>query len=52
MKALESELALKEKVFSEACQTFQAKIHDILIRTNPSKYLTDRKKAERRNYPA
>ena len=44
LKAFTSELKVKEKVSSNIEQSFEAKIHDILIRTNPNKYLTDQRR--------
>ena len=44
IKAFTSELKVKEKVSLNVEQSFEAKIHDILIRTNPGKYLTDQRR--------
>lgn len=44
LKAYQSELKVKEKISNDVEQSFEAKIHDILIRTNPGKYLTDQKR--------
>ena len=44
LKALTSELKVKEKVSSNIEQSFEAKIQDNLIRTNPNKYLTDQRR--------
>ena len=44
LKALASELKVNEKVSSNIEQSFEAKIQDILIRTNPHKYLTDQRR--------
>lgn len=40
LKAIASEISIKEKLSSDHNQSFEARIHDILIRTNPEKYLT------------
>ena len=44
LKALRSELAVKETVSKDMSKSFEARIHDILIRTNPNKYLTAKNK--------
>lgn len=41
LNALKSELHIKESLNNDVMTSFEAKIHDILIRTNPEKYLTD-----------
>ena len=40
LKSLKSELSIKETVSNDMSRSFEAKIHDTLIRTNPNKYLT------------
>ena len=40
LKAITSELKIKEKISKDHNQSFESKIHDILIKTNPNKYLT------------
>lgn len=40
LKAMRSELAVKETVSKDMSKSFEARIHDVLIRTNPNKYLT------------
>ncbi|XP_053403747.1 uncharacterized protein LOC123524212 [Mercenaria mercenaria] len=44
LKTLKCELKMKEKISAEATSSFEAKIHDILIRTNPAKYLTNNRR--------
>ncbi|MCG8046962.1 MAG: hypothetical protein N0E59_23025 [Candidatus Thiodiazotropha taylori] len=40
LKALRSELSVKETVSKDLSKSFEARIHDVLIRTNLGKYLT------------
>ena len=40
IKAITSDLKIKEKISKDHNQSFESKIHDILIKTNPQKYLT------------
>ena len=40
VKALKNDLAVKKKVVSDVRQSFETKVHDILINSNPQKYLT------------
>ena len=40
LAALKSELQVKKSISEGVLQSFESKLHDILIRTNPEKYLT------------
>lgn len=40
LKTLSNELAVKKKTATEVKKSFEMKIHDILIKSNPGKYLT------------
>lgn len=44
LKALKSELLAKEVVSNDMSKSFEARIHDTLVRTNPNKYLTSNNK--------
>ncbi|XP_045207107.1 uncharacterized protein LOC123559398 [Mercenaria mercenaria] len=44
LNALKSELQIKEALNNDVMTSFEAKIHDILIRTNPEKYLSENRR--------
>lgn len=41
LKVLKSDLSIKTTLSKNVSQSFEARIHDVLIRTNPNKYLTE-----------
>ena len=41
LKALKGDLSIKQTLSKNVSQSFEARIHDALIRTNPTKYLTE-----------
>ena len=41
LKALKADLSVKQTLSKNVSQSFEARIHDALIRTNPGKYLTE-----------
>ena len=41
LKALKADLSIKQTLSKNVSQSFEARIHDALIRTNPQKYLTE-----------